>query len=156
VALLSDPVVMEFSDQGPLTNSQINQWLNKNINTGTKSHPFGNWAIELKSDGATIGYLKLMDDPSRTVKGEFELGVRLAKQYWGYGYASEAAVEMTKDAFLDPAVRRIIGIVDPGNSRSMRLLKNIGMAFEREIEFEGYDYPDFLFAMDRTPKAELT
>lgn len=81
--------------------------------------------------------------------GDAELGVRLAKRHWTRGYASEAATGLIEFAFRDEAISRIIGIVDPNNHRSVRMLGKLGMVFERDIEFDGYDHPDHLYALVR-------
>jgi RimJ/RimL family protein N-acetyltransferase len=42
---------------------------------------------------------------------------------------------------------RIVAIVDPENLASLRVVEKIGMTFEREIAFQGYRHPDYLYAI---------
>lgn len=148
-AILSDADVMEFSDRGPLDDQEVQAWLRNAIAVVPEQGVLGARAIELKHDGSVIGYVSLLNDRSRIDAGEAELGLRLAKRYWRQGYASEAADRLIEAAFDDPAIVRIVGIADPNNHRSVRLLERLGMVFEREIEFEGYDHPDRLYALNR-------
>lgn len=150
IPLLSDPDVMKFSDHGPLSPADLEPWLQNTIAGTPEGSPFGMRAIELKSDGSVIGYVSLSNDLDRTEPGDVELGLRLAKEYWQLGYAYEAAITMIGLAFEDETVLRIIGIVDPSNVTSVRWLKKLGMAFEHDIEFEGYDHPDHLYSLAAT------
>jgi RimJ/RimL family protein N-acetyltransferase len=59
---------------------------------------------------------------------EIELGYRYAKEYWGNGYATEAAHAMLRRGFGELGLRRIVGIVDVGNAASERVLKKLGMS----------------------------
>lgn len=148
-AILSDADVMKFSDRGPLNQQELEAWLQNAITDIPKHGMLGLHAIELKGNGSVIGYISLFDDKVRVDAGDAELGLRLAKKYWRQGYASEAADKMIEAAFDDPAISRIVGIVDPTNHRSVCMLERLGMIYEREIEFEGYDHPDRLYALDR-------
>ena len=55
---------------------------------------------------------------------------------------------MLAEARAIPGARRLVGIVDPGNAPSTALLRKLGMAYVREISFEGYDHPDHVYALD--------
>lgn len=141
---------MKFSDHGPLSPSKLKPWLQKTIARTPEKSPLGMRAIELKSDGTVIGYVSLSKDLDRIEPGDVELGLRLAKEYWQCGYAHEAATAMVGLAIQDETVSRIVGIVDPSNVTSVRWLKKLGMTFQHDIEFKGYDHPDHLYAMAAT------
>lgn len=86
--------------------------------------------------------MSLSQAVERTGEGEWELGCRLAKSSWGQGYALEAARALIGRAFSERGIRRVAAIVDPANTRSVALFKRLGMVFESEVMFEGYDHPD--------------
>ncbi|MGI9411307.1 MAG: GNAT family N-acetyltransferase, partial [Hyphomicrobiaceae bacterium] len=44
-------------------------------------------------------------------------------------------------------LKKIVAIVDPNNMASILVVTKIGMQFERKVTFEGYAYPDHLFAL---------
>ncbi|MGF1474724.1 MAG: GNAT family N-acetyltransferase [Geminicoccaceae bacterium] len=147
--ILSDREVMAFSDRGPLSSSQVDRWLAQNIKEAPTGSALGSWAIELKAQRTVVGYLRLSVTEGRIANNEAEIGLRLAKSHWDQGFATEAARKMVHQAFRDPTVARIIGIVDPGNRRSVRMLVKLGMVRERDVAFEGYDHPDRRFTFSR-------
>lgn len=170
--VLGDADVMRFSDAGPLNEAEVARWLREQVEAYSLSPDFGRWAICEKAGSQAIGYVgltqaagrtvereaesvraigyvKLMQEEGLTAEREAELGFRLARRSWGRGYASEAAKAVVEDAFGSDKVDRLIGIVDPNNGASVRVLQKLGMSFVRPITFEGYDYPDHLYVLDR-------
>ena len=105
-------------------------------------------AICLKPDERLVGYVSLANDPHRVSDGEAELGFRLAYDYWGRGIATEAAQVMVAHAICLQKTQRVVAIVDPNNRQSLRVLQKVGMAYDRNVMFEGYDYPDHRFSLD--------
>jgi ribosomal-protein-alanine N-acetyltransferase len=85
-------------------------------------HGFSKWAVAGKASGTVIGecgvhYLE--DGP------DIELGYRLARAYWGQGFAAEAA-QACLDRALAERPERVVAIVDHANIRSARILRRIG------------------------------
>ena len=128
--ILMDSEVMSYSDSGVLTASQIDQWLLEQSCTTLS------WAIE--KNKTVIGYIKLSS--ARVTDSEYEIGFRFARKEWGNGYALEAA-----EVVLQLVDMPITAVVDPANSRSLRVLVKLGFRFVRPIMFAGYDHPDHLF-----------
>ncbi|MEO0344324.1 MAG: GNAT family N-acetyltransferase [Pseudomonadota bacterium] len=146
-AVLGDPDVMRFSDHGPLSQQEQKAWLAARVNDASKPNPLGSYAITDISTDTVLGYVSLNDDPNRIAPGEAEIGFRLAKAFWGNGFATEATIAMVEAANDFEDIHRIIAIVDPNNLTSARVLQKLGMQFEREIMFDCYDYPDHLYAI---------
>ncbi len=147
--LFADPEVMKYSDDGPRNGAQVSAWLQEQLKDIQGHEAFGYRAIELKATGQVIGYVSLSNAAARGETGDVELGIRLIRGAWRQGYATEAARRMIDLAFECENAMRVIGIVDPENVKSVRLLRKLGMTFEREVVFEGYDHPDHLYALDR-------
>lgn len=146
-ALLGDPDVMEFSDHGPLDTPAQQAWLQSAISSPGNDPLSGLLAIEHKATGKVIGYVRLFRDLKRVGETEAELGFRLIKSAWGQGYASEACRGVIDQARLTRSAEKIVAIVDPGNLNSIRVLDKLGMHEVGGIMFEGYDYPDRIYAM---------
>lgn len=144
-AILGDRDVMEFSETGALDDADRAAWFAKAIAEGPSGPLPGLLAMERKRDGRIIGYISLSSDLDRVDRGDAEVGFRLARQAWGQGYATEALNGIIEEARGNPANERIVAIVDPNNHRSVHVLRKAGMAYERDITFEGYDYPDHLY-----------
>jgi len=145
-AILGDPEVMEFSDRGVLAKSDQATWLLAAQAPMRRNQLPGTLAIEQNNDGRVIGYVRLSRDLQRIGEREAELGFRLAKFAWGHGFATEAVKGIMDATSSLAGLGRIVAIVDPHNHRSVHVLKRIGMSYENEILFEGYEYPDHLYA----------
>jgi RimJ/RimL family protein N-acetyltransferase len=65
-----------------------------------------------------------------------EIGWRLAKEYWGRGYASEAAAASLRFAFEKLHLKQIVAFTVPLNRRSIRVMERIGMSRDLAGDFE--------------------
>jgi [ribosomal protein S5]-alanine N-acetyltransferase len=108
---------------------------------------FSRWSVLLKQTGEPIGRCGPM---VRQVGGapEVELGYAFARAYWGRGYATEAAQSVVAYCFDVLDQGRVVAIIDPENTRSVRVAVKIGMTYERVIEWEGK--PATLYVADTT------
>lgn len=140
-----DPEVMKYSD-GVLQPAGVKHLLNDTIRNQYGKHGFGPWAVVVRKDGAVAGYCGLSRELDRCGDDEGELGYRLARAYWGNGYATEAARAAIDAGFAMFGLARVVAIVDPANTASVAVLGKLGMAYEREITFPWYDHPDHVYA----------
>ena len=95
----------------------------------------GLWAVEIPDEAAFIGFVGLQV-PS--FEAEFtpcvEVGWRLARAYWGHGYATEAAMASLAYAFGTLGYDEIVSFTVVGNVRSRRVMERLGMSEEREFD----------------------
>jgi len=145
--LLANPDVMQFSENGALNEHDQMTWLQRATTRQPNSALPGCLAIEQKNDNQVIGYVSLTQDLGRVQSGDVEIGFRLLKSVWGRGYATEAARRLIYATQLCGSFDRIVGIVDPANRRSVRVLKKLGMTLIGGIMLDGYTYADHLYAM---------
>ena len=89
---------------------------------GEDDHPY---MLTLKENDHLIGMLALHPDGFKVA-----LGYVLAKPYWGKGYMTEAAREITKWLFEQPDVFRVFATCDVENLASARVMEKAGMARE--------------------------
>lgn len=84
-------------------------------------------AVTLKENGSVVGTigLSLSDEKRRG-----ELGYWIGRNYWGHGYASEAAHGMLRFAFEDLLLDRVFAFHFARNPASGRVLEKIGMTHE--------------------------
>jgi [ribosomal protein S5]-alanine N-acetyltransferase len=83
--------------------------------------------VSLRSDGRQIGGIGLTVDQQHQ---HAELGYWLGAQYWGKGYATEAAREMLRFGFEDLRLHRIYASHFKHNPASGRVLVKLGMRHE--------------------------
>lgn len=65
--------------------------------------------------------------------GEVELGWWVWKDHWGKGYATEAGAALVRYGFEMLGLERLVAVIEPGNSASIRVAEKIGMRFERRM-----------------------
>jgi len=109
---------------------------------------YGKWAVERKSDGAMMGRVGLINPAGWP---GLEVGWTLGKEYWGQGYASEAATAAMNYAFLTQRVDKLISCIDPDNVPSQKVAMRIGETKGGRIDLRigGKDYPVDLWGITR-------
>ena len=133
--LFADPEVTRFLQDGPTpTREECLQHLANFRNRYWDEHDFGRWALIDKSDGALVGHCGL-----RLLKGQPELVYVLARSRWGRGLATEAARACLRYAFEHLKLERVVAVTRPPNAASRRVMARLGMTFEGERDFYGYD-----------------
>ena len=86
------------------------------------------WAVVLKSTSkmiGTCGFVSFARDHGRA-----ELGYALNRNYWGQGYAAEAARALVAHGFSELALNRIEAHVSPHHVPSQRVLEKCGFVAE--------------------------
>lgn len=96
-----------------------------------KVRGYGRMACIEKSSGRLVGFsgLKFVDDLQET-----DVGYRFLPECWGKGYATEsgrALMAQVREAF---GIKRIIGLVQPANIASARVLEKLGLVHERTFD----------------------
>ncbi len=140
----ADPDVMRYIGSGrALTRAQ--SWSEVAMHIGHwKLRGYGQWALERKEDGASIGRAGLWNPPGWP---GLEVGWKLDRDAWGKGYATEAgraSIEWAWDALDAP---ELISLIQPGNAASIRVAERLGMRRQREERLKGQDV--IVFAISR-------
>jgi len=80
-----------------------------------------------------------------------EIGIALAPEFQGRGYATEALRVLMNYLLVGLGKDRVFGSVDPRNVQSVRLLQRVGMRQEahrvKGLWFKGEWVDDVIFAM---------
>ena len=137
----SDERVMEFfaNRRNRKQSQELLRWLADDI----RKTGYGFFALEAKADGQPIGFaglslVKFQPLPFGTV----EIGWRLAADFWGRGYATEAARELLRLGFEDRGLDEIISFAVPGNTRSTAVMDRLGMRPDPSRDFDHPQVPD--------------
>jgi RimJ/RimL family protein N-acetyltransferase len=109
---------------------------------------YGKWAVERKSDGALLGRVGMINPEGWP---GLEIGWTLGKQYWGKGYATEAAQAALDYAFLTQPMERMISCIDANNIASQAVAKRIGetKAESAALRIGGKEFPVDIWAITR-------
>jgi RimJ/RimL family protein N-acetyltransferase len=145
--LLGNDEVMESSDDGPLTTEQVGAWLQGHIKGYENNTGIEILAVDHRSTSEFIGYCGLTEYPDIDGLCEIEVGYRLMRKFWGYGYATEAACAIRDYAFSELNLPRLVALIEPVNKRSIGVARKLGMKLEKDVMMEGYDHPDHLYTM---------
>jgi len=125
-ALNADPRVMEFF---PATlNRAMSDSMANYCQAFIAERGWGFWAAELKDSDQFIGFIGL-HTPSFELPFSpcVEIGWRLAFQYWGKGFASEAARGALHVGFELLNLREIVSFTAVRNLRSRAVMERLGM-----------------------------
>ena len=107
------------------------------IREGIATRDFGRWGMEIVGVSEFAGFTGLNVPRYKTPFTPcVEIGWRLAFDYWGHGYASEAALAVLTYGHEQLALREIVAFTAEINLRSQRVMDRIGMRFCPEESFE--------------------
>lgn len=100
-------------------------------------HGFGFWAAERRDNGAFIGFVGLDTiDFEVPFAPAVEIGWRLARAYWGYGYATEGAQASLRYGFEVLGLDEIVSITAVENRRSRAVMARLGMTHHPDEDFD--------------------
>lgn len=107
------------------------------------THGFGPWAVEIPGVTSFAGFVGLsvprFEAPFMPC---VEIGWRLARTYWGHGYATEAAEAVLTFGFDTLGLEEIVSFTVPGNVRSRRVMETLGMTHDPADHFEHPALPE--------------
>jgi len=107
------------------------------IEAGFEERGCGLWAVEIPGEAEFIGYvgLALHDFPAHFTPA-VEIGWRLAREYWGRGFATEAARAAVADGFERVGLDEIVSFTVPANVRSVGVMERLGMSHDPADDFD--------------------
>ncbi|HEY2584433.1 MAG TPA: GNAT family N-acetyltransferase [Tepidisphaeraceae bacterium] len=132
--VFTDPEVMRYG-QGAQTQAWVRKWLRGCLEDYHQKWGFGLWAVVERQTHQTVGFCGLSHFADVDGQAETEIGYRLARAYWGRGYATEAARAVREYAFATLGLSRLISIIDPRNAASVRVAEKTGLRFEKATVF---------------------
>jgi RimJ/RimL family protein N-acetyltransferase len=136
-AMNSDGRVMEFF-RSPLSQVQSDAMIDY-IQKHFSEHGFGLWAVEVPDVAPFVGFAGLaVPQFSAHFTPSVEVGWRLAFEYWGHGYATEAARLALGYGFRTLALAEVVSYTSVMNHRSRAVMERLGM---RRDPADDFDYP---------------
>jgi RimJ/RimL family protein N-acetyltransferase len=96
---------------------------------------FSRWALE-DSTGEFLGYVGVMPSPRHHPLGtHFEIGWRLVRRAWGFGYASEAARVALTDFFARTGAAEVLAYTGADNLRSQAVMERLHLRRDASRDF---------------------
>lgn len=137
----SDPEVMKYFPS--VLSREESDELADRIEEHVVTHGFGLWALEISDLASFAGFVGLsMPGFEASFTPCVEIGWRLARAYWGHGYATEAASATLAFGFDELRLDQIVSFTVPGNARSRRVMEKLGMTHDPRDDFEHPSLPE--------------
>jgi RimJ/RimL family protein N-acetyltransferase len=142
--MYADPEVMRYVGDGrPLTRAETERSVKRMVQRW-EADGFGLFTTVRKEDGTVIGRVGLLVwnadtwEPttraeSENGRTEVEVGYTLGRDYWGQGYATEAASAVRDYALRELGADRLIALIIHGNTASENVARKLGLRYERDV-----------------------
>ena len=141
-AMLTDPEVARYLGPPFASRAEVAAHV-RTVRERHEADGFGLLAVVRKDDGAVIGRAGFLIWDTRawattTLReagrhAEVEIGWTLARDAWGFGYATEAGEACRDHGFARLGLSRIAAVIQHGNDRSIAVARRLGMRHERDI-----------------------
>jgi ribosomal-protein-alanine N-acetyltransferase len=163
----ADPIVARYLGNGSARSTQETHALLETFYETYKSLELGPLAVLRKSDGVLIGRCGLSDmalevnteygklprvwyQRSQVSSGtnvifEQELGYTFDRNYWGQRYASEAAARVFEYGSTTMPFRRIVSVIHPDNTPSIKIATRCGARQENNVMLMGQEFFRFIW-----------
>lgn len=132
-ALNSNPDVMKYTGQPLMQNIEAAQNFIANYKE-YELHGYGSLACICKETGAFVGAFGLRYFAPKNTTG---MGGLFLPEYWGKGYATEAASACIKYGFEKLGLEEIIALAAADNKASVVVMDRIGMKPFEELDNNG-------------------
>nr|WP_315029356.1 GNAT family N-acetyltransferase [uncultured Chryseobacterium sp.] len=144
----SDPEVMKYLGT-PVSTIEESKEMIKMIQKQYVENGVGRLAVIEKESGLMIGWsgLKLLKKAVNGYVNTLDLGYRFIPEFWGKGYALEAAKVSLDYGFNELGAEYIYAYADIGNTGSNYILNKLG--FEKTGEFEDSGVMCFWYELKR-------
>jgi len=127
------PEVTRFTTRSVLT--RMEAWRHLAIIVGHwHLRGFGMWGVEELDTGTLVGRVGFHEPDGWP---DVELAWTIGRNWWGKGYATEAARRCLDYAFGEMGRDHLISMIDPENVDSIRVAERLGQKVEGEWELHG-------------------
>lgn len=135
VQMNADPAVMRYFPKRLSVEKSV-EMLTR-IRERIEENGWGLWALEV--DAQFAGFVGLATPPYETPFTPcVEVGWRLRTEFWGFGYATEAALLSLLYGFEETGMDEIVSFTTKTNERSQRVMRRLGM---KSDPIDDFDHP---------------
>jgi RimJ/RimL family protein N-acetyltransferase len=129
--LLNEPdFIRNIGDREVRTLEDARRYISSGTVTGYEKSGFGLYLVELQAGATPIGVCGLL---KRDYLEDVDVGFALRAGFRNQGYAFEAACAVMRFGQEVLGLGRIVAITSPDNYASIKLLRRLGLEFERNI-----------------------
>jgi ribosomal-protein-alanine N-acetyltransferase len=136
----ADPEVMRYR-LAPLSRHESDALIDE-TEASFETNGFGLWAVERIEDGRLLGFTGFgTSDFDAAFCPAVDIGWTLARDMWGYGYATEGALAALDFAFDQLQLDEVVAHTAQANERSRAVMRRLGMTHDPGDDFDGPWYP---------------
>lgn len=125
----TDDTVMQYITGKGLTKEQADARFEKTLATNAANPNMGFYTANHRESGGFVGIAKFTYLNEEQTQAE--VGYGMMPGYWGQGYATEMLVCLMKHAHSFPNIEELVGIVNPENLPSVKVLTKQGFTLYR-------------------------
>jgi ribosomal-protein-alanine N-acetyltransferase len=149
LVLLNEPsFIHNIGDRGVRTLEDARRYLESGPLASYARHGFGLCLVEFRDPAEPIGICGVL---KRDELPDPDIGFAFLPAFWSKGYAYESAAAVMSDARDTLRLSRLLAIVNPTNTGSIRLLERLGFRYERMIRLNEARPELKLFAFGEGP-----
>ena len=142
--LVNEPAWHQFISTHSIdTIEKATEYIEQKMIAMYQEHGFGLWVVEINGEPTAIGMCGLL---KRDSLQHVDLGFAFLADFWGQGFALEAAIASLKYAKREIKAKKVVAITDPLNTRSVKLLGKAGFTYESKFSHPGSDEVLSLYA----------
>ena len=143
----SEPELVKYTTRAALTSlAEAATTLDSADFRADESAGLGRFACVEKSTGLVVGITGLRPAPEHDC---FAFGYRILPEYWGQGFATEAAATLLQYGYEKLHLDKIVATVFPKNTASVRVLEKLGLVFEKEVLLADSTQPLWLYQVKK-------
>lgn len=136
----ADAAVMEYFP-APLSRAESDATVDRFIDE-FRRRGFCPWAVVERESATFVGFVGLHEVPqSLAFAPGVEVGWRLARPFWGLGFATEGATSSLSFAFSTLGLAEVVSMTTLANRRSSRVMERLGMQRDSSDDFEHPSIP---------------
>jgi RimJ/RimL family protein N-acetyltransferase len=91
------------------------------------------WVVRIQGENLSVGIISFI---KRSYLDHFDIGFAFLPEYNGLGYAYEAAQEILSIMSVQLNHHPVFATTIPGNTKSIKLLKKLGLHFKEELKLK--------------------
>jgi len=147
--VFAQPEVWEYPFGRGFERDETERFLNRQIEDW-EGHGFGRYAVVGRETGELAGYAGLQYGWwFHEIADEVEVGWRFGRQFWGKGFATEAARATLRVGFDELGVEQIVAVIEPANVSSRHVAERLGLEVVRETTEPTFDKQLLVAVIDR-------
>ena len=142
--LVNEPSFVEnIADKGLRTLDDARRFILEGSWTCQEKKGYGQFVVELRDSGEAVGICGLL---YRDSLGLTDIGFAFLPEHWGRGFAFEAASAVLEYGRSTLGIEKIVGLTSEDNLASIKVLRKLGMEFERRVKMSDDDPGTVLYA----------